>query len=63
LSTDLNLNSNLNQSTSTFNTPTGTGAAVTNVSFSTLTVPGSATNVTRVIKTYQIIANAWTFVA
>jgi len=63
LSTDLNLNSNLNQSTSTFNTPTGTGAAVTNVSFSTLTVPGSATNITRLIKTYQIIANAWTFVA
>jgi hypothetical protein len=63
LSTDVNLNTNLNQSTATFNTPTGTGAAVTNVSFSTLTVPGSATNVTRLIKTYQIIANAWTFVA
>jgi hypothetical protein len=63
LSTDVNLNTNLNQSTSTFNTPTGTGAALTNVSFSTLTVPGSATNVTRLIKTYQIIANAWTFVA
>ena len=63
LSTDVNLNTNLNQSTSTFNTPTGTGAAVTNVSFSTLTVPGAATNITRLIKTYQIIANAWTFVA
>jgi len=63
LNTDVNLNTNLNQSTDTFNTPTGTASAVTNVSFSTLTVPGSATNITRLIKTYQIIANAWTFVA
>jgi len=63
LSTDVNLNTNLNQSTSTFNTPTGTASAVTNISFSTLTVPGSASNITRLIKTYQIIANAWTFVA
>jgi hypothetical protein len=63
LNTDVNLNTNLNQSTATFNTPSGTGAAVTNISFSTLTVPGSATNITRLIKTYQIIANVWTFVA
>lgn len=63
LSTDFNLNANLNQSTDTFNTPTGTASAVTNVSFSTVSVPGSATNITRLIKTYQIIANAWTFVA
>lgn len=63
LSTDVNLNTNLNQSTDTFNTPTGTASAVTNVSFSTVSVPGSATNITRLIKTYQIIANAWTFVA
>jgi hypothetical protein len=66
LSSDVNLNTNLNQSTATFNTPTGTGAAVTNVTFTTLTVPGSATNITRLIKTYQIIGSTpgvWTFVA
>lgn len=63
LNIDVDINTNLNQSTDTFNTPSGTASAVTNVSFSTLTVPGSATNITRLIKTYQIISNAWTFVA
>jgi hypothetical protein len=63
LSSGLDLNANLNQSTTTFNTPTGTGAGVINVSFSTVTIPGSAIIITRLVKTYQIVNGAWTFVS
>jgi hypothetical protein len=63
LTTDLDLNTSLNTSEDTFNTPSGTGNALTDVTFSTVTIPASATNVTRLIKTFQIIANAWTFVS
>ena len=63
LSTDIDLNADLNQSTSTFNTPTGTASAVIDVNFDTVTLPSPAVNVTRLVKTYQIISNAWTFVS
>jgi hypothetical protein len=63
LSTDINLNGNLTQSTATFNTPTGTGPAVINVGFSTVTIPGSSSNIIRLVKTFQIIAGTWTFVS
>jgi hypothetical protein len=63
LTTDLDLNTNLNTSEATFNTPSGTGNALIDVTFSTVTIPAAATNVTRLIKTFQIIANAWTFVS
>jgi hypothetical protein len=63
LTTDLDLNTSLNTSEDTFNTPSGTGNALTDVTFSTVTIPAAATNVTRLIKTFQIIANAWTFVS
>jgi hypothetical protein len=59
----LNLTSYLNESTSTFNTPTGTGSALTDVSFSDVDIPTPAYNISRIVKTYQIIANAWTFVS
>lgn len=63
LSSTLNLNSNLNESTDTFNTPTGTAPAVIDVSFSTVTIPAQSVTVTRIVKTFQIIAGAWTFVS
>jgi hypothetical protein len=63
LSSTLNLNSNLNESTDTFNTPTGTAPAVIDVSFSTVTIPAQSVTVTRIVKTFQIIANYWTFVS
>jgi hypothetical protein len=59
----LNLNSYLNESTATFNTPAGTGSALTDVSFSNVDIPAPAYNISRIVKTYQIIANAWTFVS
>ena len=59
----LNINSYLNESTTTFNTPAGTGSALTDVSFSDIDIPAPAYNIGRIVKTYQIIANAWTFVS
>lgn len=63
LTTDIDLNANLNESTDTFNTPTGTAEALIDVSFSTLTIPGAAVNINRLVKTFQIVGGAWTFVS
>jgi hypothetical protein len=60
----LNLNPPiLNKSSATFNTPSGTGSALIDVSFSDVSIPTPAYNISRIVKTYQIIANAWTFVS
>lgn len=59
----LDLNSVLNESTNTFNTPAGTGSALIDVSFAPVTIPTPSYNISRIVKTYQIIANAWTFVS
>ena len=59
----LNLNTYLNESPATFNTPTGTGSALIDVSFIDVDIPTPAYNISRIVKTYQIIANAWTFVS
>jgi hypothetical protein len=59
----LDVNSYLNESTATFNTPSGTGSALIDVSFGTVTIPTPSYNISRIVKTYQIIANAWTFVS
>jgi hypothetical protein len=65
LSTDIDslLNAALNESDDTFNTPTGTASALTDVSFNTVTIPAPAVSISRLVKTYQIIAGAWTFVS
>ena len=57
------LNAALNESSSTFNTPTGTGSALTDVSFASVTIPAPAITISRLVKTYQIIAGVWTFVS
>jgi len=59
----VNLNSYINKSPATFNTPSGTGTALIDVTFSDVDIPTPAYNISRIVKTYQIIANAWTFVA
>jgi hypothetical protein len=59
----LNLNPYLNKSPATFNTPSGTGSALIDVTFSDVSIPTPAYNISRIVKTYQIIANAWTFVS
>jgi hypothetical protein len=57
----LNLNSYLNESTATFNTSSGTGSALTDVSFSDVDIPTPAYNISRIVKTYEIINNVWEF--
>jgi hypothetical protein len=58
-----NMNSYLNKSTATFSTPSGTGNALIDVTFVDVAIPTPAYNISRIVKTYQIIANAWTFVS
>jgi len=61
--TSLDINPLLSQSTTTFNTPTGTAPAVTNVSVSVATVSGSSVSTTRIIKEFQLLGGAWSFVS
>lgn len=70
---NLNINPFLSTSTTEFitpdapgsTTPGGTSFGVSNVSFSTVTVPGQTISVFRVIKTFQLIGDpgVWTFVS
>lgn len=62
-STSLDINPLLSQSTATFNTPTGTAPAVTNVSVNVATVSGSSVSTTRIIKEFQLLGGAWSFVS
>ena len=63
-STTLNINTLVSTTTATFVTPTGTAPAVIEpVAFSTATIPAPSITPTRVVKTFQIVAGAWTFVA
>jgi len=61
-STTLAINPLVNESTATFVTPTGTAPAVTDVSVSDATVAGSSVSTTRIIKEFQVLGGAWTFV-
>lgn len=64
LSVDIDLNANLNESTGTFVTPgPSTASALTDVSFSTVTIPGQPVTIVRLVKTFQIQGGAWTFVS
>ena len=63
-SSSLNINSLVSTTTATFVTPTGTAPAVIEpVAFSTATIPAPAITPTRVVKTFQIVTGAWTFVS
>lgn len=44
-----------------YNTPTGTGFPIQDVALSDAVVPAPELQVTRVIKTYELIAGVWTF--
>ena len=59
----LDLNPLISDPTAEFNTPIGTGFAVTNVSISTATIPAPTITTTRVIKVFQLLAGAWTYVS
>jgi len=53
----------VSETTAEFNTPTGTAFAVTDVSVATATIPAPTITTTRVIKTFQLAAGAWSFVS
>jgi hypothetical protein len=58
------LNATLNESTDTFVTPgPSTADALIDVNFSDLVIPGPGVNISRLIKTFQIIGSLWTFVS
>jgi hypothetical protein len=59
----LDINPLLTLTTAVFNQPSGTGNAVTNVSVATATVPSPTVSVNRVVKTFQIVGGAWTFIS
>jgi hypothetical protein len=59
----LDLNPLISDPTAEFSTPTGTAFAVTNVSISTATIPAPTITTTRVIKVFQLLAGAWTYVS
>jgi len=59
----VDISTNIGESTATFNTPTGTASAVTDVTTTPLVIAGAALNISRLIKTFEIIAGAWTFVS
>jgi len=58
-STTINLNPLVQQDTAVFSTPTGTASAVTNISFSNLTVPGQGITLIRQIRYFQLFGGAW----
>ena len=61
--TSLSINPLLTETTAEFNTPTGTAFAVTDVAVATATIPAPIITTTRVIKTFQLAAGAWSFIS
>ena len=61
--TSLSINPLISETTAEFNTPTGTAFAVTDVAIATATVPAPTITTTRVVKTFQLAAGAWSFVS
>ena len=61
--TSLSINPLVTESTAEFNTPSGTAFAVTDVAIATATVPAPTITTTRVVKTFQLAAGAWSFVS
>ena len=59
----LSINPLVSETTAEFNTPSGTAFAVTDVAIATATVPAPVITTTRVIKTFQLSAGAWSFVS
>lgn len=61
--TTVDINPLLTLTTAVFNQPSGTGSAVTNVSVATATVPSPTVTVNRIVKIFQIVGGAWTFIS
>jgi hypothetical protein len=61
--TNLDINPLVSTSSTEFVTPTGTAFGLNNINFTSATVAAPNISVSRTVKTFQIISNAWTFVS
>ena len=61
--TNLDINPLVSTGSTEFVTPTGTAFGLNNISFSTATIAAPNLAISRTVKTFQIISNAWTFVS
>jgi hypothetical protein len=59
----LSINPLVTEQTADFVTPTGTAPALIDISIANATVPAPVVTTTRVIKTFQLSAGAWSFVS
>jgi hypothetical protein len=61
--TNLDINPLVTTGSTEFVTPTGTAFGLNNISFSTATIAAPGLSISRTVKTFQIISNAWAFVS
>jgi hypothetical protein len=59
----LDINPLFNTTTLEVNTPTGTAFAIQSAAFDIASVSGASVSVTRIVKTYQLVSSAWTFIS
>lgn len=59
----LDINPLFNTSTLEVNTPTGTAFVIQSAAFDIASVAGASVSVTRIVKTYQLVSGAWTFIS
>ena len=61
----LEINPLRSETTAVFNTPSGTASAIVagGLAFTTATIPAPTITTTRIIKTFQLLAGAWTYVS
>jgi len=61
--TNLDINPLVSTSSLEFVTPTGSAFGLNNISFASATIAAPGLSISRTVKTFQIISNAWTFVS
>lgn len=59
----LDINPLFNASTLEVNTPSGTAFVIQSAAFDIASVAGASVSVTRIVKTYQLVSGAWTFIS
>ncbi len=59
----LDINPLFNTTTLEVNTPSGTAFAIQSAAFDIASVAGASVSVTRIVKTYQLVSSAWTFIS
>ncbi len=61
--TSLDINPLVSTGTTEFNTPTGTAFGVSSLAFGLATIAAPGILVSRTVKTFQIVSNAWAFIS